>query len=88
MKTSFYKGEKEIKIDKLHSEDIKRFGELSNFLTCSPALCNNPDAPVKDRIISQEVKEAIDQLLSVRNTVHLFQCRSLMYPEIRLPQEG
>lgn len=62
---SFYEGEKVKKIQQLFSEDLKRFGELGDFLASCPALCNNPDALGKDRIISGEMKQAIDRLLFV-----------------------
>jgi len=62
----FYEGEKANKIQQLLGEDLEQLGLLGNFLTSSPALCNNPDSHVRDRVISIELEEAIDNLLAVR----------------------
>lgn len=64
-KPQFYEEDKAEKIQVFLSEDIKRLGELGDFLTSCTALCNNPRAPVKDRVISLQVKKAVDQLLLV-----------------------
>jgi len=60
-----YTGEKAKKIQQLYHEDFKRMGELGDFLTSCPALCNNPDSPAKDRVVSSQIKEAIDHMLAV-----------------------
>jgi hypothetical protein len=64
--TVLYNGEKAAKIQKLFAEDLERLGALGNFLTSCPALSNNPNSPAKDRVITLEMKGAIDCLLEVR----------------------
>jgi hypothetical protein len=73
---TLYLGEKEEEIDQLYSQDCKRLSELGDFLTNCPALCNNPDSPAKDRVVSVEVKEAIDALLEVRVLCRVAQTRA------------
>lgn len=64
----FYMGDKAEKIEQLLCQDIKRLEGLGDFLTSCAALCNNPESSVKDRVISSEVRDAIDSLLRVGKT--------------------
>ena len=62
-----YTGEKAVKIRKLFNQDLKRLGELGDFLSTCPALCNNPDSPAKDRVVSAEIKKVLDDMFNVRD---------------------
>ena len=53
-------------IDALLREDIKRLGELGNFLATCAALCNNPTAQRGDRVISLEIYRVVKRLMEVR----------------------
>lgn len=64
-----YNKTKQEKIDALYQKDVKRMGELGDFLTGCPALCNNPNAPRAERVISSDIKAAIDSLLEVSNSL-------------------
>lgn len=60
-----YSEERLPKMQKLYQADVTSLGELGNFLTTSPALCNNPDSGEAHRVISGKVKDAIDTLMEV-----------------------
>lgn len=67
--SALYSGEKAKKMSQLMQEDIKCLNSLGDFLSRCPALANNRDAPVYDRVISLEVKAAIDTILEVSNII-------------------
>lgn len=63
--STLYSGDKAKMIRRLFQDDMKRLEEIGNYLTRSPALCNNPDSPARDAVISEEIKVAIDGVLDV-----------------------
>lgn len=63
----FYDEERAIRIQALYSEDLKKLQDLGDSLTTCKALCNNPDAPVAERVISAIEHEAIVNVLKVRS---------------------
>lgn len=66
LESQLYLGDKRKKIRDLYQKHTGWLGDLGDYLTRSPALCNNPNAPVAERVMSSEVKEAVDYLIEVR----------------------
>lgn len=62
-----YSGEKATRMSELVKEDIKCLNSLGDYLSTCAALVNNRDAPQPHRVISEEVKSAIDMILQVNN---------------------
>ena len=60
-----YQGEMVEKISRLFDENTQALTELGDFLTTCRALTNNGDVPPAERIISSEIKDAIDTILKV-----------------------
>ena len=69
--TRLYRGPKRQRIRELYQRDLGWHADLGNLLSRCPALCNNPTASSAERVISSEVKEAIDNLLKVRKGPNL-----------------
>lgn len=70
LKTRIYGKEKRKKIDELFQSHLKWLIDLGNYVTRCQALCNNPNKPMSERVISSEVKAALDYLFEVRRSTY------------------
>ena len=68
--SQLYDEPKKAKVTNLLGQQLGWFGDLGDYLTSCPALCNNPGAKVAERVISSGVREAIDHLLRVGEQVY------------------